>query len=429
MRNWARTVQFEPAARARPADEAEIQRALRGRPGPVRAVGAIHSWSPVMATEGLCLGLDRMCGLVEVDRDAGLARVRAGTRLKDLNAALDREGLALPVLGSIAEQSLAGATSTGTHGSSMRWGALHTLIQGLRLVDGQGEVRVLGPDHPDLPAARLSLGLLGVLSELTMQVVPAFRLVEELSQEPLERVAADLPEIARSAEWVKLWWLPHTDRVMVFRYHRAEPAESGKEQGALVRWADQRILNDFIFNGILKLGAAVPAWVGPLSRLVLPIGFAPRRRVGRSDRMFNIAMPPRHFETETAVPLKAAGPALAELHRRLEAARIRVNFVLELRFSPPDDTWLSGAYGRDTCHFGAYIAGLTPRDTRMRDRYFQLVWDLLAAHDPRPHWGKQLEAPRGLIPRRPRGAEFLALRERYDPEGRFLNPTLLAALG
>lgn len=428
LQNWLGSVRFRPAVVAHPRDEDDLCRLVRASPGPVRVGGALHSWSPIAATDGTFISLDNLQGLLEVDQERGLARVRAGTRLHQLNAALAAQGLALPALGSIAQQSLAGATSTGTHGSSLTWGALHTGIRALRLIDGRGEGIQLGVDHPDLPGARLALGALGVLTELTLRVVPAFRLVEELELLPLERAAADLEAIARSAEWVKLWWLPHTEHALIFRYHRVGPAPDAAEVGALARWADQVLVNQGAFEVVLRLGALVPALVPLLSRIVRSLAFQPRRRAGPSEQMFCISMPPRHFETESAIPLAAAGGALAALQEGIITRGLRVNFVQELRFAPPDDTWLSGAYGRETCHFGAYIAGAWRGDTGARDRYYGLVSEILAPHDPRPHWGKEHVTLWGLVSRYPRGADFLALARRYDPDGRFRTPALEALL-
>ena len=429
LKNWIGSVRFRPQLQAAPTEEAEISRLVREGPAPVRVGGARHSWSPLVATEGTYVSLDGMQRVLEVDRDRGLVRVQAGIRLHQLNDALAKLGLALPVLGSITAQSVAGATSTGTHGSSLTWGGLHTLIHGLRLVDGRGEIVALEVGHPDLPGARLALGALGVLTELTLRVVPAFRLVEELELLPFEQAAAELEDIARSAEWVKLWWLPHTDRALIFRYHRVGPAADAPELGALARWVDRVIVNQAAFEAVLRLGALLPALVAPLSRVVLPLAFRPWRRAGRSDQMLSIAMPPKNFETESAIPLAAAGGVLSALRRGISRRGLAVNFMQELRFGPPDDAWLSGAYGRETCHFGAYISGAWASDVAMRDRYYNLVWQLLSEHDPRPHWGKDLQQIDGLVGCYPRAADFRELARRHDPDGRFRSGVLGRLLG
>lgn len=424
LHNWMGTVRFTPAVIAAPCDEAEIASLVRDSTGPLRVGGARHSWSPLIATDATYLSLDNLASVLEVDAERGLVRVQAGIRLHALNTALAAAGLALPVLGSITQQSIAGATSTGTHGSSMTWGGLHTLVVGMRFVDGRGEIVALGQGDPDLPGARLALGALGVLTELTLKVIPAFRLVEELELLPFEEAAASVEEIARSAEWCKLWWLPHTDRVLVFRYHRVGPATDAPERTSLARWVDQTLVNACGFEAILRLGALLPALVPRISRLVLPLAFHPWRRAGRSDQMLSIAMPPKNFETESAIPLSVAGALLSNLRAGIGRERLAVNFMQELRFGPADDTWLGGAHGRDTCHFGAYISGAWAGDTRMRDRYYRLFWDLVRPHDPRPHWGKELEDPRGLLRRYPRGEDFRRLVAKHDPLVRFQNELL-----
>jgi len=217
FRNWGRTVSTRPTAWLAPASEAEVIEAIRGAAGQrVRVVGGGHSWSAIAAPEQIGMTLDGFTGITA--RTDTTVTVRAGTRLKDLNAALAESGHALPIVGSIAEQAMAGAIATGTHGSSLVHGNLASLVERIRLVDGRGAVHDLAAGDPRLPAARVHLGALGVLTEITFRILPAFRLAETIEGIRIGDLPAQLAAIAASAEYVKVWWMPHTKRALIFRY-------------------------------------------------------------------------------------------------------------------------------------------------------------------------------------------------------------------
>jgi L-gulonolactone oxidase len=372
-------------------------------------------------TDGVHVRLDRLNRVLHVDRDGGLVTTEAGIRLDALIAALGLEGLALPIVGSITTQSLAGAIATGTHGSSLRHGNLSTLVTALRIVTGRGEVIDLGEGDERLEGARVALGALGVVTRITLRVVPRFQLAEETFSLPFDEGLRQLESLARGEEYVKLWWLPHTDRVQVFRYRRTEEATT---IGWLGRFLDAWLVNRCLFPAMLWLGACRPGWIPRLNRLVGRAYLKPRRRVGPSDRMLSLAMPPRHREMEYAVPLARGADALRGLRALIEREGLRVNFVAEVRFVKGDRGWMSPAYGRDSCHIGAYMA-------RSPDvaRYFAGAAELLRDLGGRPHWGKELALTFGEARTLwPEAERFCELARALDPERRFRNALLDAVL-
>jgi L-gulono-1,4-lactone dehydrogenase len=407
--NWARNVRSSMTAWHAPATEDEIiaiVRAARANRQRVRVVGAGHSWSAIAAPEDIGVTLDRYAGVVAVDAARSVVRVRAGTRLHAFNAALAEYGLALPIVGSIAEQSLAGAIATGTHGSSLAHGNLASLVDGMRIVDGRGEVHELVGER--LAGARVHLGALGVVTELSFRVVPAFRLAETVETIPIAAVSTALPAIARSAEYVKVWWMPHTTDAYVYRYERcAEPATT-RPDPARQRALENR-LHAWVFPALLRLGR-LPGVTAPISRAVARTLMKPRC-VGSSTLMLSTPMPARHRETEAALPMAAAGAAVERLVQAIDRGRLTVNFIAEVRFVRGDDGWMSPAHGGDTCQLGAYCygGGSTP--------YFAAFWREMRALGARPHWGKELdhtvEEIRTLWPR---ADDFRALRDELDPE-------------
>lgn len=421
--NWSRTVTCHPVSRRTPRDQHEVaalvrEAAAEGRP--VKAVGAGHSFSDAAATDGVLVSLDAMTGLIETGD--GTVTVHAGTRLWQLNDLLAERGLALPILGSIAQQSIAGAIGTGTHGSSLEHGNLGTLVHAATLVDGRGNVVDIAADDPRLDAVRVHLGALGILTSVTLAVEPAFGLVQTIDKLPLPAVARRIDAIARSAEYVKLWWVPHTEYALVFRYERCAPILGRLSAARAERWVDTRIVHRLFLPWMFRRNERHPAGVPRWNRLAAR-SLVKGRRYGPSPLMFATPDPARHDETEAALPMGAAGEAFDRLVRCIDDAAARVNFIAELRFVRGDGGWLSPAAGGDTAQLGAYTALAAHRD-----RYFRAFWDALAPLHPRPHWGKWFDTV-DINAHYPDAGRFRALRDDLDPERTFGNAFTRRVLG
>lgn len=419
FRNWARTASCTAAARVFPTSEAEVVALVRDavRTGQrVKVVGAGHSWSPVACTDGVQVSLDRMARVLAMDVAAGTVVVEAGIRLFQLNAALADHGLAMPVLGSIAQQSVAGAISTGTHGSAPQLGSLASCVASLRLVDGTGEVRDLSAgSEPDLfSAALVGLGALGVITQVTLRVVPAFALEEQVEPLPFEEVANRVNALVASESFVKVWWIPHTTHALVFRYRRTDAKPTWN---AFAHGLDEAVVNALVFRALLWVTRWWPRFTRVVNRLVQATYFRPRRRVARSDRAFTLAMPPRHDEAEFALPVEHAAEALRAARDIIGQHGLHVNFIVELRFTAADDAWLSPTHGRASCWLGAYIA-----ESPSRGPYLRHMEAWAMAHGGRPHWGKAFSAgSEELAPRYPKWNAFRAVLQRLDPAGVFRN--------
>jgi FAD/FMN-containing dehydrogenase len=280
-----------------------------------------------------------------------------------------------------------------------------------------GSVRDLVPGDGLFDAARMSLGALGIVTRVTLRCEPAFALEEIAAPMRFDEAVAAIPGLVRDEAYVKLWWLPHTDSVQVFRYRRTQEASTFS---ALKRWLDDRVLNRIVFAALLGLSRFAPAIIPAVNRAVRAVYFLPRRTVARSDLALTIPMPPVHEETEYAIPLESAGDALRGLKAMIDRERLRVNFVAELRFVAADEAWMSPAFGRPTAYLGAYMAR-----TREIGRYFAEFERQMLALGGRPHWGKQFSLDAAQLEAvHPNLARFSRLRDALDPEGMFDNAFL-----
>lgn len=435
FRNWAGTEHCTPVGFLTPGSEAELGEQLvrAGRQGRrVKVVGAGHSWSDIACTDGYQLSLDRLCRVVRTrpianadgSEDLELT-VEAGLRLKHLVRVLRSYGYTLPLTGSVLEQSIAGAISTGTHGSAPRLGNLSTLLTRLRLVLADGSVRTASRDeNPELfAAARVGLGALGVITEVSLRAVPARNLREVATPQPIAEVLAELPAIIESAPFVKLWWMPHTTHVVVYR---ASPSAEPSTLSRFGRWVEEAILNRRLFTAALTASKHAPAIIPHVNRAIGAAYFRPQVRVGPLAEILPVPMPPLHDEIEYAIPIERSADALAFVHQLIEREGLRVNFPVEVRFVAADDAWLSPMYGRATCCFGAYMA-----TSASLPRYFEAVETELLGMGGRPHWGKRFGAAVGARYLRtvyPEFQRFRALRDQLDPDRRFDNAFLQKVL-
>ncbi len=426
-RNWAGNQRAAGLTVVAPAGTAAIAAEVRTAAAAGRRVtvlGSGHSFSGIGRPEDVALGLRRHAALLGVD-DTGLVTVQAGMPLHRLNAELAARGWALTNLGDVDRQTVAGALSTGTHGTGARFGGLATQVRALELVTAGGEVlRCSAGEHPDvLSAARVGLGALGVLTTVTLQAVPAFALRAEEGPARLPDLLASFDEVMTSTDHVEFYWFPHTDRCLVKRNTRVPLADRAPLSRARATWDDE-VLANAGFAAVVAAGRRVPALVPPLARLSAA-ALGARTYSDAAHRVFVARRRVRFRETEYAVPREAAPQVLAELHRAVEAGPWRIPFPVEVRVAAADDVPLSTASGRDT----AYVAVHVPARSDPGG-YFRAFEAIAGAVGGRPHWGKEhgLDAA-ALAARYPRFAEFTALRARLDPAGVLGNAHLDRVLG
>ncbi|GAB3580784.1 D-arabinono-1,4-lactone oxidase [Leifsonia lichenia] len=428
-RNWARTEQVRPTRVERPADAEAVQRAVAAaaRQGMrVKAVGAGHSFTGIAVAPGVQLDLGALSGIVDVDVEHGRVRLAAGTHLHELPKLLRQHGLALENMGDIDRQTIAGATSTGTHGTGGGFGGLATQIVGATLVTGTGELLTVDEttNAELLPAVRLGLGALGVLVDLTIQCVPAYLLQAVERPEPLQHTLDTFLERSASEDHFEFYWFPHTETALTKTNTRLPLSSPSAPLPTFGRWVDDELLANGLYRGVCALGTVAPAIIPPFSRLAQKLT-GNRDFTDLSPRVFVTNRTVRFREMEYAIPRDAVPAALAEVKALIERRNWRISFPVEVRSAAADDNWLSTAYGRDT----GYIA--VHRYYREDStEYFAAVEEIMMAHDGRPHWGKlhtrHAESLRGTYPR---FDDFLAVRDRLDPERRFENVYLRRVLG
>ncbi|MEU1685269.1 D-arabinono-1,4-lactone oxidase [Micromonospora sp. NPDC005707] len=425
--NWAGNQRSTAALTVRPRTVEEVAEAVRhaadtGRT--IRAVGSGHSFTGTAVADGHRLDLADLDTGVTVDTARRLVTVPAGMTLHTLNDLLAAHGLALPNLGDIDAQTVAGALSTGTHGTGAKLGCLSTFVTALTLVTGTGEVlRCSADEHRDVfAAARVGLGAVGVLVELTLRCVDAFVLRAHERPAALAAVLDDLPGLVEQHDHAEFYWFPYTDRVQVKTNDRV-PADD-RPLPRWRGWLDDEFLSNTVFAGACRLGRAAPA-LAPGISAISARALTERTYTGRSDQVFCTPRRVRFVEMEYGLPRAALPTALAELQRIVAGLPFKVLFPVEVRFTAADDIWLSHGYGRDSAYVAIHQYVGMPYEP-----YFRAFEKVATDLDGRPHWGKlHWRTAESLSAAYPKFTDFLTVRNRLDPDRRFTNPYLTQVLG
>jgi L-gulonolactone oxidase len=426
-RNWAGDESCAPAAIERPGSleecSAALERAARAEQR-VRVAGAGHSFSDIALTDGRLLQLDRMARVLDVDRSSGLVRVQGGISIRELSLRLAEHGLAQENLGDIDVQSIAGAISTATHGTGARLRNISAQVAELTLVLADGSTLRCSPDgDPELfRAARVGLGALGVVAEVTLRCVPAFRLDGIDGQAPLEQTLERFDELALANDHFEFYVFPHTDVALTRTNNRTEqPAHARSRAGA---YANDVLLTNHAFELFCKLGRRLPAQIPRINRLVTRVAGS-SHRVDRSDRIFASQRLVRFTEMEYALPREHTPEAVRRVLAMIERRGFAVPFPIEVRTVAPDDALLSTAAGRDS----GFVAVHMYRGMAW-EPYFRAVEAIMDEFGGRPHWGKRhFQTAATLRSRYPEWDRFQAVRARLDPAGRFANAWTDRVLG
>ncbi|MFF3650504.1 D-arabinono-1,4-lactone oxidase [Streptomyces sp. NPDC002181] len=425
--NWAGTVTATPARVVTPVSVGELQEAVRRAAEDglkVKAVGTGHSFTAAAATDGVLVRPQALAGIREIDRAAGTVTVAAGTVLKDLNVALAREGLSLTNMGDIMEQTVSGATSTGTHGTGRDSASIAAQIRGLELVTADGRLLTCSEkENPEVfAAARIGIGALGIVTAITFAVEPVFFLTAREEPMGFDRVTAEFEQHFAENEHFEFYWFPHTGNCNTKRNNRSQgPAAP---PGAVSAWVEDELLSNGVFQAVNSLGRAVPATIPSIARIASR-ALSARTYTDIPYKVFTSPRRVRFVEMEYALPREQVVEALRELKAMVDRSSLRVSFPVEVRTAPADDIALSTASGRETAYIAVHMYKGTPYQA-----YFTAAERIFTAHGGRPHWGKvhtrDAEYFAGVYPR---FGEFTALRDRLDPDRLFGNDYLRRVLG
>ena len=417
--NWSGNQTAYPAARVAPASEDDLAATLRGGATPLRVVGAGHSFTALVPTEGTLISLDGFTGITGHDDTALTATIRTGTRLGALGPALAAIGQEMLTLPDINKQALGGALGTATHGTGETLQAIHGCVRRLRLVSARGEVIEASPtQNADIfYAAVVGLGAFGVITEVTLQNRKLTRIKKRVVAMPTRDALEAWPALKKQHRNCELYIVPFTDMTAVITGDASDepvkPRGPDTDTDALMQ---MKMLRDVFW--------ALPAlrkFVGRKAFATLP----PSEDIDDGWKLLSNERPVRFNEMEFHLPAEAQPAAALEVLAAVEKYRPDVFFPFELRAIAPDNAWLSPFHGR--------ASGSIAVHAYYKNEYrflFDIVEPIFRRYGGRPHWGKlnSLGAA-DFASLYPRFKDAAALRKQLDPDGRLLNPYLRKVFG
>ncbi|MGO4537112.1 D-arabinono-1,4-lactone oxidase [Paenibacillus sp. 2TAB19] len=416
--NWSGSVQATPRQVIMPSSIEEVVNTVllcRREGRRLRTVGSGHSFTPIAASDDILISLDRMQGIVSVDPEARTATVWAGTKLKLLGELLFENGLAQENLGDIDVQSIAGAISTGTHGTGRTLGNIATQIAELTVVTGTGEVvQCTEQSHPEwFKAFQISLGTLGIIVQVTLKLEPAYKLEYESRRIPLSECLQQLPKLAGDNRHFEFYWFPYAQPCQIKLTNKTDKEVTGRRAWDHISevWIENRL-----FGLLSEVSRRLPGTSKHISRISasqVPVG----RKIDHSHRLFATQRYVRFNEMEYNLPAEAMAPAIEEMREAMSRGKYRVHFPIECRYAKGDDIWLSPAHGRDSAYIAVHMYKGMPHEA-----YFEAMEQIFLNYGGRPHWGKmhKLQAAQ-LQTLYPKWHSFQAVREELDPDRILLN--------
>ena len=428
--NWGGTYSCSPTRIQSPVSEEEIVGIVRGaaeRGERVKVIGSGHSFTDIGCTDGCLVKLDRYNQVLKVDREGARITAQAGITILQLSAALAPFGLAMENMGDVGYQTISGAISTATHGTGEKLRNISSQVVGLTLVLADGTVLDLSADKdPDaFKAAQVSLGALGVISTVTLRTVPAYNIRSLQEPKLVDELLESLDQRCRDNDHFEFFWWPHTEWAQAITNTRTQdpPSESQRRAG-FGAYVNDILIENHAFGLIQRAATVNRAWIPRLA------GFTARTMtrkeiIDRSDKIFANERLVRFAEMEYAVPREHLVQAVRDIRAMIERTGLLISFPVVVRAVAPDDIPLSPAYGRETGYIAVHVFNKFEYQP-----YFREVEAIMNAYQGRPHWGKlHFQTAETLRPLYPLWGDFIAVRDRLDPEGMFGNAYLERVLG
>ena len=424
--NWAGNQSVDNVSLFKPRTEEEIQRAVQfaiANKLRVKAVGSGHSFTAIALSEDVLLDLSNYNSVTAVDKIAKTVTVQSGIQLSKMNLILQSNGLAMQNLGDITYQTIAGAISTSTHGTGIKFTGIANQVVALRLVLADSSVvDCSATSNAELfNCARVGLGALGVISTVTLQLVPAFNLAVIEQPMRVDELLENLDQHIADNDHFEFFWVPHTGWALTKRNNRT--LDATKTMGKMSHWYSKTLMENYAFGAVCMLGRARPSLIPKLAKALPASG-----RNEYSDSSFKVFASKRivkFYEMEYAIPREACAEALNRVRRLVEDSGFFLNFPVEVRFTAPDEIPLSTASNRESAYIAVHIykgMDFVP--------YFKAVESIMNSYQGRPHWGKlHFQNSETLAPRYPKWDLFQSVRNQVDQDRLFSNSYLETVLG
>lgn len=421
MNNWAGNIKWNPKGYFLPNNKNEIISIIqqaKNKKLPIRVIGSGHSFSPLCATNGYSISLNNLQHIQQDETNDKLVYIQGGAKLYQISYALNTLGLAQENMGDIDRQSIAGATATGTHGTGIAFGNISTQIEEITFINGLGEVITANESNSTLfNSARVSLGSLGVVTDVRLKTVPAYLLKQEKKKERFSDVVKNIDAITDNNRQFEFHWLLHTD-IVQSKYINITN-EKPQKVNRITRWLDEVLFENYLFELLNIISKIFPSTCAFLNRLASKF-ISNSININISNKIFATTRTVRFYESEYNIPYEHYPAVVNEMLQKFEEKKYKIFFPQEHRFVKGDDIFLSPAYKRKS----AYIAIHAYKGTNY-EAYFNDMQAIFKRYGGRPHWGKMHNCDAAYLATvYPEWNTFLTVRKQQDPNGIFLNEHL-----
>lgn len=425
IQNWGRSIDFTPAEVAYPSSEEEILVLLKKANAEgknVRIIGSGHSWTRLIPTRDILVSLDAWQGVLSVDPEKKWAEVKAGTKLLKLGNDLNALGLAMANLGDIDVQSIAGALSTGTHGTGKNFGTLATQIESITIALAHGELVNVSPtENPELfSAACISMGALGIITRYKLKVVSAFKLEYSSTLASMKDMLANFDKYNNENRNFEFYWFPFTDMVQL---KLVNETDKPIKDGGFMRDFNDIVIENMGYQVLSEVSRIFPKFYKPFSKFSaknVPHG----TWINQSNKIFATKRWVRFKEMEYNVPEHRFTECITEIMETIEKRDFRVHMPLEIRYVKADDLMISPASGRNCIYMAVHQYNGMDYET-----YFKTIEEIFWKYDGRPHYGKMNTMNKDQFANTyPNWSKFCSLQKECDPNGIMLNDYLKGIL-
>ncbi|HLS61727.1 MAG TPA: D-arabinono-1,4-lactone oxidase [Virgibacillus sp.] len=417
-KNWSEVILSQPEATYYPKQADDIIQILQDcqvNQKTLRVVGAGHSFTPLVATSEILLSLEHLSGIETIDHANHIVTVWGGTTLKDLGELLHEQGYAMENLGDINAQSIAGAISTGTHGTGVTFGSLSTQVTQLTVMTASGDIIEVSESSniSYFHAMQLSLGMLGIIIKVHLRVIPSHQLVSESYRASVTDCLHNIQELKENNRHFEFFWFPHTETVQIKQLNRLTDQIVAERKANKFK---EVVIENGVFwllSELCRLQPKLSKHVSALAARGIPTG----KEIGFSHSIYATPRLVKFNEMEYSVHAEDMAAVIKDIQYVLMKRKLTVHFPIECRYVQQDDIWLSPSYQRES----AYIAVHMYKGMKFKE-YFDAVEEVFQHYDGRPHWGKMhTMATKHLREAYPRLDDFLQVRKELDPTGLFLN--------
>lgn len=326
-------------------------------------------------------------------------------------------------MGDVDLQSIGGAISTGTHGTGTAYGNISTQVRRLTFINGYGELIICSQekDPSIFKAAVLSLGTLGIITQITLQCVPAFNLELVLKRDKLKTVLNNLERYNLENNHFEFYWFPNTSIVMTKSVNRTSKKE---EKKSFKEYFQEVVFENQAFKAICECSYRFPSLTNKISRLAANT-VSEFKKVKNSHNVFSTERRVLFNEMEYNIPIEAYKDVKKEITKWINKNNSTILFPLESRFVKGDDIYLSPAYKRDSAYIAIHVY-----HKKEFHNYFSALETIFKAYGGRPHWGKiHTQTLQTIEKLYPEFETFRTIRKQHDPHGLFLSPYMETIFG